>query len=99
MTAFPPPKLGRGAVQGLSVLLLTLTASAPARSEPLPLPLVEQGRVKQAIGQGVYYLKKTQGPLGTWASETGQHKVGYAALPALTLLECGVPVEDLIVQK
>src|SRR5262245_61994861 len=41
------------------------------------------------VEKGVAYLKRAQLPSGTWA--LGTHQVGLAALPALALLECGVP--------
>jgi hypothetical protein len=65
-----------------------------ARSAPPPLPLEDQAKVGQAIVQGVYYLKLTQQPDGTWPAKDKGHPVGYAALAGLTLLECGVPADD-----
>jgi hypothetical protein len=38
----------------------------------------------------------TQGADGSWG---GSSPVGFAALPGLTLLECGVPANDPVVQK
>ena len=76
--------------------------TAAVRSEPLPLSLADQTRVYQAIRRGVNYLKSTQGPLGTWAPAEGagaSHPYGYAALPALTLLECNVPASNSLVQR
>ena len=51
--------------------------------------------MNEAIRKGVAHLRKTQQPGGSWA---GQHPVALAALPALTLLECGVPTEDARIQ-
>lgn len=56
----------------------------------------ERAEVRAAVLRGVRFLKTTQEANGTWA---GTHPVGYAALPALTLLECGVPASDPTVQK
>ncbi len=42
------------------------------------------------------FLRKTQLPEGTWK---GGPAVGLAALPGLTLLECGIPADDPQAQK
>jgi hypothetical protein len=60
------------------------------------LPPEEQERVNKAIDIGVQWLKNAQGPNGPWP---GPHPVGMTALPALTLLECGVPADDDHVHK
>ena len=78
---------------------LALCAAVPARAEPLPLPAADQARVNQAIDSGVTFLKKSQGPKGTWADARGKHILGYAALPGLTLLECGVPANDPVIRR
>lgn len=62
------------------------------------LPPEEQEQVNRAIDIGVQWLKNAQGPNGHWGPR-GQHAVGLTALPALTLLECGVPADDDHVQK
>lgn len=61
------------------------------------LPEALQKKVDQAIERGVNHLQKTQQPLGTWHNQG--HSLGYCALPALTLLECGVPANDKQIQK
>ncbi len=61
------------------------------------LPPAEQQRVNEAIDHGVKYLRNSQFGNGTW--DTGAHPVGYAALPGLTLLECGEAPKDSAVQK
>ncbi len=60
-------------------------------SGPAWLPSNEQKRVNEAIDRGIEYLKRSQGGTGTWSDF---HPVGLAALPGLTLLECGVPRDD-----
>ncbi len=81
---------------GLAVLLAwTVSASA----QRLPLPEEEQKAVNKAIDRGVDYLKQSQQKKGTWAKATENHMVGYAVLPALTLLECGVSPKDPLVKK
>jgi hypothetical protein len=75
---------------------------APRRvPEPIPDPTSplsreERAEVKAALLRGVRYLKTTQSENGAWE---GPFPVGYAALPGLTLLECGVPPSDPGVQK
>jgi uncharacterized membrane protein YgcG len=79
---------------------LVLPALGPAlRAEPKPLTRQEKEAINQAIDKGVDYLKASQQLSGSWASPEGQHQVGYAALPALTLLECGVPPDDPAVKR
>jgi hypothetical protein len=68
-------------------------------AEPPPLPAGEQARVNDAIDRGMRYLQKTQGQFGTWAKDDEKHKIGYTALPALTLLECGASKLDPGVQR
>ena len=58
----------------------------------------KQEEVNRAIDRGIAFLRKTQAPTGSWIA-AGEHVVGLAALPALTLLECGVPHEDPVIQK
>src|SRR5262249_44459324 len=49
-----------------------------------------QEKVNKAIDKGSAFLKSTAGPWGTWTANK-EYATGYAALPGLTLLECGVP--------
>jgi hypothetical protein len=55
-----------------------------------------QNDVNKAIDKGVTYLKGKQRMSGSWES---QNPTAYAALPALTLLECGLPASDPLVKK
>src|SRR5437588_7285374 len=84
---------------GLTVALLLMAISRPVRAEPLPLPPREQAKVNQAMLQGMIFLKNTQGIDGCWTPPEKPHRVGYAALPAMTLLECGMPANHSVVQK
>ncbi|HVS34915.1 MAG TPA: prenyltransferase/squalene oxidase repeat-containing protein [Gemmataceae bacterium] len=73
----------------------------PSLTPPEPsvqsvLPPDEQQKVNKAIERGVEWLRKTQQQDGSWAQA---HAVGLAALPGLTLLECGVPADDEQVVK
>jgi DNA-directed RNA polymerase subunit RPC12/RpoP len=47
-----------------------------------------QAQVDAAIQRGVAFLKASQAASGTWSDD--YHPAGLAALPALTLLECGI---------
>ena len=70
-----------------------LTPSSPAQ-EPAAQSVLEpkeQEKVNKAIDRGVAWLEKTQLGDGSWARVNA---VGLAALPGLTLLECGVPADD-----
>jgi hypothetical protein len=88
--------------------LLLLTASL-ALGQRLQLPAQEQEDVNHAIDRGVAYLKKAQHKNGTWADPLGNwpgaqlhghaYAIGTTALPGLTLLECGVPASDPVVQR
>ncbi|HKB37008.1 MAG TPA: hypothetical protein VKD72_11175 [Gemmataceae bacterium] len=59
------------------------------------LPPEEQAKVDKAIEKGVQFLKKQQHNSGSWAGNNS----ALAALPALTLLECGVPADDPVIKK
>ena len=93
----PPPPPGTRAEDEDPRLLpepgLTPT-STPAESERPWLPPEEQKRVNKAIDQGVKWLQKHQNKNGNWGG-----RVGLAALPALTLLECGVKADDVRIQR
>ena len=74
-----------------------LLLGAPARAARPTLPPDEEAEVKRAMETAVRRLKEAQLPSGTWA--TDNHTAGYAALPALTLLECGVPKTDPVLKR
>jgi hypothetical protein len=79
----------------LAATLGLLAIPSSLRSDPIPLPAADQAKVDDAIARGVAFLKSTQGPDGTWTpKEDAGHKVGYAALGGLTLLQCGQPARD-----
>ena len=60
------------------------------------LPPEQQDTVNRAVERGVESLKNSEKAAGTW--EHGAWPVGQAALPGLTLLECGVLPDDIHVQ-
>jgi hypothetical protein len=74
---------------------------------PLITPLqatvsvAEQRQIDEAIAKGTWYLRDHVLPTGDWQDVIGggQLTVGFTSLPALTLLECGVPAEELVIQK
>jgi predicted Zn finger-like uncharacterized protein len=67
-------------------------APAPARAAPKG----QQDLINEAIDRGAAFLKRLERD-GSWGG--GPHAVGYAALPGLTLLECGLPKSDAAVQR
>jgi hypothetical protein len=77
------------------------SASKPKAFRLPALPKDKQIQVNQAIDRGVRFLKSSQRADGGWAVVGGRppHAVGSAALPGLTLLECGVPGTDPAVVK
>ncbi|HTU22850.1 MAG TPA: hypothetical protein VMG10_32725 [Gemmataceae bacterium] len=95
------PKLQKANVSGWLPLavVLSFALAAPVQAQPLPLPAEEQDAINDAILRGVDYLKRTQQPSGTWAKPGAGHQLGYAVLPALTLLESGVPPSDPIIRQ
>ena len=77
---------------------------APALPGGETLSLAEQHAIDNAIAGGVWFLKDHVLASGTWGDEIPRVQVrgasvGLTALPALTLLECGVPADDPMVQK
>ncbi len=94
-------------VAGVLAAGLLLVRPAPAEQlgrPPLPLPPVEQGKVNLAIDRGATFLLATQNPWGSWGAGKGPgggggHMIGYTALPALTLLECGLPADHPSIKK
>jgi hypothetical protein len=84
----------------LLVVPLTFLAGTPTTAEaPPPLPAERQAQVRKAIAQGVKFLRRAQDTSGSWSDEQKPYAVGYAALPALALLECGVPAQDRAIKR
>jgi hypothetical protein len=81
-----------------TLVLLALALPGSVSAEPRALPVADQFKVNEAIRQGVAYLRNTQGPNGSWTDQK-DHSVGYAALPGLTLLQCGMKAGDSSVQR
>jgi hypothetical protein len=75
------------------------TMSAPPDVPAMPKPgtpsAAEQRKIDDAITAGVWYLRDQALPTGGWANDS----VGFAALPGLTLLECGVPANEPVIQR
>jgi hypothetical protein len=95
------PKSRNANVSGwlrLSVVL-SFALAAPVQAQRLWLPAEEQDAVNDAITRGVDHLIRTQQKSGTWAKVGVGQRIGYAILPGLTLLECGVPPNDPSIQK
>jgi hypothetical protein len=87
------------AARAVLLSLLALGLAVPLYGNPPPLTKEEQARINDAIDKGVKYLRHAQLGRGSWAPNLDKHVIGYAALPGLTLLECGVPANDPVVQK
>lgn len=68
-------------------------------AEAGPLTKTEQALVDRAIEGGAGYLQRSQGPSGSWAGPKEKHPLGYAVLPGLTLLECGVPADAQVIRR
>lgn len=75
-------------------LVQTNAHTEPKAEQASWLPREEQEQVNKTIDRGVQWLKERQGGNGSWGP-----RPGLAALPALTLLECGVPAGDTRIQK
>jgi hypothetical protein len=66
--------------------------------------MAEQRRIDDAVVKGVWFLKDHALDTGTWVDgipgvRNDAQSLGFASLPGLTLLECGVPASDPIVQR
>ena len=75
----------RLSVVALTALFLTACSVRAADKEA----------INTAVEKGVRYIKAHQMAEGTWPHD----QIGMTALAALTLLECGVPVDDADIQK
>src|SRR5262245_57184518 len=95
--ALPVGRPAAACLLAASLLLLP----ALARADHKPLTEDEQRQITDAITSGVAFLKKTQSRAGDWPrrDQGKEHVVGYTALPALTLLECGVEPKDPAIQN
>ncbi|HEX5271276.1 MAG TPA: hypothetical protein VFW33_12340, partial [Gemmataceae bacterium] len=82
----------------------------PPAAPPAPPPVAsdpagaeEDRKTNKAIADGAWYLKQHVLPSDTWGDNVpsinvGGLEVGFASLPGLTLLECGVPGDDLVLR-
>jgi hypothetical protein len=75
----------------------------PPVSSADPALAEEDRRTNKAIADGVWYLRQQVWADDTWGDRVpsinlGGLSVGFASLPGLTLLECGVPATDPVVQ-
>jgi hypothetical protein len=83
----------------IGALALTPRDVAAQAMERAPLPDYLEASIPEAIDRGKYYLQRSQKDTGTWAAANEGNVVGYAALPALTLLELGTPANDPGIQR
>src|SRR4051812_26992749 len=73
---------------------------APARTlaqKPGERP-IDAAQVISAIDHGIAYLKRQQGPRGSW-NELPGYDGGVTALCTLALINSGVPTDDPVVSK
>jgi hypothetical protein len=86
---------------------LAVLVGAPVCAAPGPLTKEEQARVDRTIEKAVDFLKRAQTKSGAWPLTDGPVRadtkvpivLGFSLLPALALLESGVPASDPSVQK
>jgi hypothetical protein len=81
--------IGAAVVCGVLVMAPTARAADPEA-------------VQRAIDRGVACLKQMQAENGSWSSaydEVRSSATGGTSLAGMTLLECGVPADDPVVQK
>jgi hypothetical protein len=71
-----------------------VVATSTEAKQELWLPPGEQEKVNRTIERGVQWLKKNEEQ-----ATRRKERLGLTALPALTLLECGVPPDDIHIQK
>ncbi len=98
----PPARLAHLGLLPFAVCALsTVLAAAPARAAHKPLSPEEQAKVDRAIDRAVAFLKKAQRKDGTWPPYGGfsANPIGVTLVPALALLESGIPTSDPAVQK
>jgi hypothetical protein len=72
------------------------------RRPTLRVDAAQQRKIDNAIARGAWYLKDHILPQGTWGenfSNLPGLSVGFASLPGLTLLECGIPANDPVVRR
>jgi hypothetical protein len=82
--------------------LTEISTALPQVKPPLsPVTPAEERQIDEAIAKGVWYLRDHVLPQGNWPDTigNGQVSVGFTSLPALTLLECGVPANEAVIQK
>jgi hypothetical protein len=92
----PPPQSAARSVDSPLLpdpALVPTEAIVKTEQEPW-LPAEEQEQVNKTIDRGMQWLKQHQGRNGSWGG-----RIGLAALPALTLLECGVSTDDNHIQN
>jgi hypothetical protein len=78
-------------MSGKRLVVLALAAVLLAAR---PAHAVDKEAVNEAVEKGVRKLKSLQGDGGQWPHQ----QIGLTALCGLTLLECGVPVDDRSIQ-
>jgi hypothetical protein len=80
----------------LAGIILASVAFAPLQSVRSADNDIDADQVRQSIERGVAYLKRSQDH-GIWPDHGGQIG-GVTALCTLALINCGVPIEDEVIQ-
>jgi hypothetical protein len=70
----------------------TFKGPPPGAADKSVVTAVQQKQIDEAIDRGVKFLLQVQLPEGSWQGMG--HALGTTALPALTLLECGISPRD-----
>lgn len=86
--------------------------TVPAREKPTkkvipvvatPSPVKTDDKLVEKIDastrRGVQFLRQAIKSNGTWKEDTDIHSTGYAALPGLAMLECGVSAKEPVLQQ
>lgn len=83
----------------LAILAIVAIVVPPnALAQKAPNRPIDAAQVVSAIDRGVGYLKRQQGPRGSW-DEIAPYDGGVTALCTLALINSGVPVDDPVVRK
>src|SRR4051812_15742867 len=78
--------------------IVAIVAPTKSRAQKPGDRPVEASQVISAIDHGIAYLKRQQGPRGSW-NELPGYDGGVTALCALALINSGVPIDDPVLSK
>jgi hypothetical protein len=98
----PPQSASKDDDSGEPVVTPKPPPQPPKAAKPSSISPALQRKIDNAIADGVWYLKDHAHPDGSWDNTVegiGGLATGFTSLPALTLLECGVPADDPVVKR